>query len=135
MSLPFSSFPSFVSSFQTLWHAGIQIDGNGEMDWWPVPCCFRRSVTISPSLFSSARMHSVSVSNIYSHLEGPPQIGHPTQTKRPIDLQIQSFPSLVGFLLALPISLRLRSRCFQFVCELDCLPFCPPIVSKYVPFP
>ena len=30
--MPFSSLPSFVSFYQTLWYAGIQFDGNGEMD-------------------------------------------------------------------------------------------------------
>ncbi len=81
-SLPFSSLSSFVSSYHTLWHAGIQFDGNGEMDWWSIPCCFWQGVMILLSLFPGARMYSISVSNVYSRLEGSPQIGHPTQTKK-----------------------------------------------------
>ena len=104
LSLLFSFLPSFVSSFQTLWHAGIQFDCNGEMDWRSVTRCCQQSVMILPSV---ARMHSFSVSNIYPHLEGPSQIGHPTQTKRPIEFQIQSFPLLVSFFPVLPISLSI----------------------------
>jgi hypothetical protein len=59
-------------------------------------------------------MHSTSVSNIYPRLEGPPQIGHPTQTKRPVDLLIKSIPPLaISLLLNLEVAQIGRSVMFS----------------------
>ena len=88
------------------------------MDWWPVPCCFCRRVMLSPSLLTCPRRYSISVSNFYPHLKGPPQIGHLTQTKWPVDLHIQSFPSLVSFLPEIPHSLLSISFSVHFVRKL-----------------
>ena len=101
----------------------------GEMDWWSVPRCFWRSVMILPSLFPFARMHSISASNVYPRLEGPPQIGHPTQTKKhhwfadpelPVACRLPSStpnrpsPSLVLLLIRLQAARPpiLSTRCF-----------------------
>jgi hypothetical protein len=56
--MAFSYFFSSVFSYQTP-QCGIQSDGTGEMDWWPLPCCFCQSVLLSPSLLTHPHRHSI----------------------------------------------------------------------------